>query len=79
VAGALAISPFVASTAITLAGVENAFLLSGAAVVVLTVAARLTLACVGARQPGQEPFVTADGTASVAAPEGIAVITAEPE
>jgi MFS family permease len=53
VAGALAISPCVASTAITLAGVENAFLLSGAAVVVLAVTATLTLACVGARQPGQ--------------------------
>ncbi|MFF4277080.1 MFS transporter [Streptomyces sp. NPDC001536] len=79
VAGALAISPFVASTAITLAGVENAFLLSGAAVVVLAVTATLTLACVGARQPGQELFATADGTASVAAPEENAVITAEPE
>jgi 2-methylaconitate cis-trans-isomerase PrpF len=41
VAGALAISPFVASTAITLAGVRNAFLLSGAAVVVLVAAAAL--------------------------------------
>ncbi|MFF7379076.1 MFS transporter [Streptomyces massasporeus] len=79
VAGALAISPFVASTAITLAGVENAFLLSGAAVVVLTVIATLALACVGARQPGHEPIVAADGTASVAAPEEIAVITAKPE
>ncbi|MCX3287123.1 MFS transporter [Streptomyces sp. NEAU-H22] len=79
VAGALAISPFVASTAITLAGVANAFLLSGAAVVVLAVTATLTLACVGARQPGREPFATADGTASVAARAETAVITAEPE
>jgi len=79
VAGALAISPFVASTAITLAGVENAFLLSGAAVVVLAVTATLTLASVGARQPGQDPFATADGTASVAAPGETAVITAKPE
>jgi hypothetical protein len=79
VAGALSISPFVASTAITLAGVENAFLLSGAAVVVLVVTATLTVARVGARQPGQQPFATADGTASVAIPEETAVITAEPE
>jgi MFS family permease len=79
VAGALAISPFVASTAIALAGVENAFLLSGAALVVLAVTAALTLACVGARQPGQEPIVTADGTASVAAPEEVVVITVKPE
>ncbi|GAA4079020.1 MFS transporter [Streptomyces shaanxiensis] len=79
VAGALAISPFVASTAITLAGVANAFLLSGAAVVVLAVTATLTLACVGARQPGREPFAAADGTASVAASEETAVIAAEPE
>ncbi|MFE0923338.1 MFS transporter [Streptomyces nigra] len=79
VAGALAISPFVASTAIILAGVENAFLLSGAAVVVLVVTATLALARVGVRQPGQEPFVTADGTASVAAPGEAAVITAKPE
>ena len=68
-----------ASTAITLAGVENAFLLSGAAVVVLAVTATLTLASVGARQPGQDPFATADGTASVAAPGETAVITAKPE
>ncbi|MFJ8637201.1 hypothetical protein [Streptomyces sp. NPDC093568] len=79
VAGALAVSPFVAFTAITLAGVENAFLLSGAAVVVLAVTAALTLACVGTRKPGQEPVVTTDGTASAAAREETAVITARPE
>ncbi|MEU8578817.1 MFS transporter [Streptomyces asoensis] len=79
VAGALSISPFVASIAITLAGVENAFLLSGAAVVVLAVTATLALARVGARRPGDERFVTADGTADVAAPEETAMITVEPE
>jgi hypothetical protein len=57
----------------------NAFLLSGAAIVVLAVTATLALACVGARQPGQEPFVTAEGTASVAPQEETAVITAKPE
>jgi hypothetical protein len=57
VAGALAISPFVASTAIALAGVQSAFLLSGAAVVVLAATATLTLACAGVRQPGQEPAI----------------------
>ncbi|WP_245970843.1 hypothetical protein [Streptomyces rishiriensis] len=58
--------------AITLAGVENAFLLSGA-VVVLAVTAVLTLARVGAWQTGHERFATA-GTASVAAlDEGSAV------
>lgn len=65
VAGALSIAPFVASTAITLAGVENAFLLSGAAVVVLVLTACLTLARSGARHPGQEPLATA----GVVAPE----------
>jgi hypothetical protein len=79
VAGALAISPFVASTAITVAGVEKAYLLSGAAVVVLAAAAALTLAYVGARQPGVSPFVRADGTADVAAPQKTALITPEPE
>ncbi|MFJ4277031.1 MFS transporter [Streptomyces massasporeus] len=79
VAGALAISPFVASTAITVAGVEKAFLFSGAAVAVLAVTATLTLVCVGVRQPGQQPVGTAEGTAGVAAPKGTAVITAEPE
>lgn len=79
VAGALAIAPFVASTAITLAGVENAFLLSGVAVVLLTVTATLALAYLGAGQPGQEPCVTAEGSASVAVPKGTAVITGTPE
>jgi MFS family permease len=79
VAGALAISPFVASTAITLAGVEKAYLLSGAAVVVLAATAALTLAYVGARQPGASPFVRADGTADVAASQKSALITPEPE
>ncbi|WP_030324723.1 MFS transporter [Streptomyces sp. NRRL B-3229] len=79
VAGALAISPFVASTAITLAGVENAFLLSGAAVLLLTVTATLALAYVGARQRGQEPVVTAEGGASVSAPKGTAVTTGTSE
>ncbi|MER6423846.1 MFS transporter [Streptomyces sp. NPDC001137] len=69
VAGALAISPLVASTAVTHAGVENAFLLSGAAVVALAIIATLALAYVGARQPGQEPPITADATATITAPQ----------
>ncbi|MFG2577094.1 MFS transporter [Streptomyces sp. NPDC048481] len=78
VAGALAISPFVASAAITLAGVRDAFLLSGAAVVVLVAVAALTL-CLGARRSDRGPSVPADGTAGAAAPAGRAAITAEPE
>ncbi|WP_033314581.1 MFS transporter [Streptomyces iakyrus] len=54
VAGALAVSPFVASATIALTGVEDAFLLSGAALVVLAMTAALTLArTVRARRPGQ--------------------------
>ncbi|MFF7565032.1 MFS transporter [Streptomyces pseudovenezuelae] len=54
VAGALAVSPFVASTAIALTGVQDAFLLSGAALVVLAMTAALTLArTAGAQRPGQ--------------------------
>lgn len=79
VAGALAISPLVASSAITLAGVQNAFLLSGAAVAVLALAAALTLTRIGARQPGQKPYITADGTASLAAPGETALITVTPD
>ncbi|MFJ4243838.1 MFS transporter [Streptomyces iakyrus] len=54
VAGALAVSPFVASTTIALTGVEDAFLLSGAALVVLAMTAALTLARTArAQRPGQ--------------------------
>ncbi|MFD5231109.1 hypothetical protein ACFWJ5_21745 [Streptomyces qaidamensis] len=54
VAGALAVSPFVASTTIALTGVKDAFLLSGAALVVLALTAALTLArTAGAQRPGQ--------------------------
>ncbi|MGW2722646.1 hypothetical protein [Streptomyces sp. NPDC001492] len=79
VAGALATSPLVASTAVTHAGVENAFLLSGAAVVALAIIATPALAYVGARQPGQEPPITADATANITAPQETAVNTAKPE
>ena len=54
VAGALAVSPFVASTTIALTGVKDAFLLSGAALVVLAMTAALTLARMDrAQMPGQ--------------------------
>ncbi|MEU6231103.1 MFS transporter [Streptomyces sp. NPDC047042] len=43
VAGALAVSPFVASTTIALTGVRNAFLLSGAALVVVALTAAFAL------------------------------------
>ncbi|MGW7823581.1 MFS transporter [Streptomyces puniciscabiei] len=52
VAGALAVSPFVASSAIKRAGIQDAFLLSGAALVVLATAATLALARVGGRRLG---------------------------
>ncbi|MEV0186020.1 MFS transporter [Streptomyces sp. NPDC050625] len=60
VAGALAVSPFVASTAIALTGVQGAFLLSGAALVFLAVTATLVLVRVGARQSRQLSNGTAD-------------------
>ena len=54
VAGALAVSPFVASTTIALTGVKDAFLLSGAALVILAMTAALTLARTDrAQRPGQ--------------------------
>ncbi|MDX3522254.1 hypothetical protein [Streptomyces scabiei] len=55
VAGALAVSLFVASTTIALTGVQDAFLLSGAALVVLAArSAALTLARIDrAQRPGQ--------------------------
>ncbi|WP_060886605.1 MFS transporter [Streptomyces caniscabiei] len=54
VAGALAVSPFVASTTIALTGVRDAFLLSGAALVVLAMSAALTLVRMDrAQRPGQ--------------------------
>jgi hypothetical protein len=54
VAGALAVSPFVASTTIALTGVKDAFLLSGAALVVLAMSAALTLARTDrAQRPGK--------------------------
>ncbi|MFD3377518.1 MULTISPECIES: MFS transporter [unclassified Streptomyces] len=53
IAGALSVSPFVASTAIKLAGARNAFLLSGAALVALAATAAAVLARVDTRQPGQ--------------------------
>ncbi|MEU5011614.1 MFS transporter [Streptomyces sp. NPDC021749] len=63
VAGALTVSPFVASTVITLVGVRRAFLLSGAALVVLAVIAALVLARISAPQsPRGRSDVTAEGS-----------------
>ncbi|WP_258198745.1 hypothetical protein [Streptomyces sp. A244] len=53
-AGALAVSPFVASTTIALTGVQDAFLLTGAALVVMAMTAALTLARTArAQRPGR--------------------------
>jgi MFS family permease len=52
IAGALTVSPFVASTTISLVGAAHAFVLSGAALVVLATTAALVLRRVGADLPG---------------------------
>ncbi|MGW1270206.1 MFS transporter [Streptomyces sp. NPDC002491] len=52
IAGALAVSPFIASTTISLVGARAAFMLSGAALVALAVVAATILAATTVRQPG---------------------------
>ncbi|PIM67157.1 MFS transporter [Streptomyces sp. JV178] len=52
IAGALTVSPFVASTTISLVGAAHAFVLSGAALVVLATTAALFLRRFGADRPG---------------------------
>ncbi|MDW8804306.1 MFS transporter [Streptomyces scabiei] len=51
IAGALAVSPFIASTAISLVGVRAAFVLSGAALVTLALVAYVILAATTAKLP----------------------------
>jgi len=52
IAGALAVSPFIASTTISLVGARAAFMLSGAALVALALVAATILAATTAKQPG---------------------------
>lgn len=51
IAGALAVSPFIASTTISLVGVRAAFMLSGAALVTLALVASTILATTTAKRP----------------------------
>jgi MFS family permease len=71
IAGALTVSPFVASTTIGLVGAAHAFVLSGAALVVLATTAALVLRRVGADRPG-----TADTVPETDEQPGVAAGTA---
>ncbi|MDG5806162.1 MFS transporter [Streptomyces ossamyceticus] len=71
IAGALTVSPFVASTAISLFGAAHAFVLSGAALVVLATTAALVLRRFGADRPG-----TADTLPGTDEQPGLAAETA---
>ncbi|MET9847350.1 MFS transporter [Streptomyces ossamyceticus] len=71
IAGALTVSPFVASTTISLVGAAHAFVLSGAALVVLATTAALVLRRVGADLPG-----TADTVPGTDEQPGVAAETA---
>ncbi|MER6290652.1 MFS transporter [Streptomyces sviceus] len=74
IAGALAASPFIASTTISLVGVRAAFMLSGAALVALALVASTILAATTARQPSPPDSrmgVVGRGRRSfIASPEG---------
>ncbi|QUC59293.1 MFS transporter [Streptomyces sp. A2-16] len=74
IAGALAASPFIASTTISLVGVRAAFMLSGAALVALALVASTILAATTARQPNRPDSrmgVVGRGRRSfIASPEG---------
>ncbi|WP_055711566.1 MFS transporter [Streptomyces torulosus] len=71
IAGALTVSPFVASTAISLVGAAHAFALSGAALVALATTAALVLRRAGADRPG-----TADTVPGTDEQPGVAAETA---
>ncbi|MEW2048984.1 MFS transporter [Streptomyces sp. NPDC005476] len=74
IAGALAVSPFIASTTLSLVGVRAAFMLSGAALVTLALAASTILAATTAKRPNRPDSRTgAPGRGRhgfIASPEG---------
>ncbi|SPF02632.1 MFS transporter [Streptomyces sp. MA5143a] len=71
IAGALTVSPFVASSAISLVGAAHAFVLSGVALVLLATTAAIVLRRFGADRPG-----TADTLPGTGEQPGVAAETA---